>query len=193
MKLVIVAGLLVSVALVVGVWWTRDVHASVPARLYDTTLYPNGGEKTNWNAYKGKVLLIVNVASKCGYTSQYAGLESLYRTYKDKGLVVMGFPSNDFLMQEPGTDEEIATFCRTQYDVTFPMFKKSRVRGKEANPVFVYLTNKEKNPDFAGNITWNFNKFLINRQGQVVARFGSGVTPSDEALIRAIDQALAAK
>lgn len=192
MKLLLLGGVLVGLGLL-GFFWMRPIHAMVPNSLYEAPLSPIDGSKGSWKPYKGKVLLIVNVASKCGYTSQYGGLESLYQAHKDKGLVVMGFPSNDFMFQEPGTDEEIVTFCRTQYDVTFPLFKKSKVRGNPINPIYAFLTSKEKNPEFSGGISWNFNKFLVNRSGKVIARFGSGVSPNDPQLLQAIQTALATK
>lgn len=192
MKLLWLGGGLVGLGLL-GVFWMRPIYGTVPPTLYDAPLSPIDGTKGSWKPYKGKVLLIVNVASKCGFTSQYAGLESLYQDYKDKGLVVMGFPSNDFLFQEPGTDEEIVTFCRTQYDVTFPLFKKSKVRGNPINPLYAFLTSKDKNPEFSGGISWNFNKFLVSRSGKVIGRFGSGVTPNDPQLLKAIQTALAGK
>ena len=140
--------------------------------------------------YKGKVALIVNVASKCGFTGQYKGLQALYESYKDQGLLILGFPANNFLRQEPGTNAEIQQFCTLNYGVTFPMFAKISVKGKDMHPLYAYLTSKQANPEFGGAISWNFNKFLIGRDGTIVARFGSRTKPEDPALVEAIKQAL---
>jgi len=140
--------------------------------------------------YKGKVLLIVNVASKCGFTGQYEGLQELYEKYKDKGFVILGFPANDFLSQEPGTNAEIQQFCRLNYGVTFPVFAKISVKGKHMHPLYAYLTSKETNPEFGGAISWNFNKFLIGRDGKILARFGSRTKPEDRKLVQAVEQAI---
>lgn len=145
------------------------------------------GKEADLSAYRGKVLLIVNVASKCGFTPQYEGLESLFRKYQDSGFMILGFPSNDFLGQEPGTDAEILTFCRTKYDVTFDMFSKVSVKGDEIHPLFDYLVNRSPVP---GKITWNFNKFLVNRRGEVVARFDSKLKPESAELTARIEEAL---
>jgi glutathione peroxidase len=148
------------------------------------------GKDVKLDEYRGKVLMIVNVASKCGYTPQYEGLESTYRKYKDQGLVVMGFPANNFLGQEPGTNEEIKTFCKTRYDVTFPMFAKISVKGDDIHPLYRFLTSKETNPEFSGDISWNFNKFLVDRTGKVVDRFSTREKPESEKIALAIDKAL---
>jgi glutathione peroxidase len=148
------------------------------------------GKDVKLDDYRGKVLLIVNVASKCGYTPQYEGLESVYRKYKDQGLVVMGFPANNFLGQEPGTNEEIKTFCSTRYNVTFPMFSKISVKGDDIHPFFRFLTSKETNPEFSGDISWNFNKFLVDRTGKVVDRFATGEKPESEKIALALEKAL---
>src|SRR3990172_10906074 len=141
-------------------------------------------EEVSLSTYKGKVLLIVNVASKCGYTPQYKGLQELHRNYMEKGLVVLGFPANDFGAQEPGTNAEIKAFCSTKYGVDFPMFAKISVKGQNMHPLYKFLTDKATNPDFAGEITWNFNKFLVDRNGKVVARFSSKDKPEDEKVIK---------
>jgi len=134
-------------------------------------------------AYQGKVVLVVNTASKCGYTYQYEGLEAIYEKYKDKGLVVVGFPSNDFAGQEPGNESKIATFCKLTYGVNFPMFEKSHVRGADANPLFKHLTYA------AGKAPgWNFHKYLINRDGQVVDNFSSRVEPESSEMIQALER-----
>ena len=146
----------------------------------------NGTDK-NLADYQGKVVLIVNVASQCGYTSQYAGLQKLYEAYKDRGFVVLGFPANDFGAQEPGTDSEIASFCSTSYGVTFDMFAKSSVKGANKMLLYETLTSSAKP---AGEVGWNFEKFLVDREGQVIGRFKSGVSPQDPKLIAAIESAL---
>jgi len=145
--------------------------------LYDFEVTTIDGQRTSLNDYRGRVLLIVNVASRCGYTPQYTGLEALERKFRDRGFDVLGFPCNQFGSQEPGSNEEIATFCSTTYDVTFPMFAKVDVNGANADPLFSHL--KGEKPGLLGteSIKWNFTKFLVDREGQVVSRFGPGDTP----------------
>jgi glutathione peroxidase len=162
------------------------------APLYDIPLKTIDGKDTSLKTYEGKVLLVVNVASKCGYTRQYKPLEAIYRKYKDQGLVVLGFPSNDFGKQEPGTNEEIKEFCSTRFDVTFPLFDKIKVTdGAGQSPLYAALTGKTS--PFPGPVKWNFGKFLIGRDGKIAARFGSGDEPDSEKVIKAIETALAAK
>jgi glutathione peroxidase len=144
------------------------------------------GKDQAFTAYDGKVVLAVNTASQCGYTPQYAGLEQVWKKYKDKGLVVLGFPSNDFGGQEPGTDEEVLSFCQVRYGVSFPLFSKSVVKGTEASPVFRFLAAGHGEPK------WNFHKYLVDKKGTVVAAFGSKVPPDDPALVAAIEKALVA-
>ena len=139
--------------------------------IYDFTVYDIDSNEVSLSQYKGKILLIVNVASKCGNTPQYAGLEQLYEKYKDQGLVILGFPSNDFLKQEPGNNAEIKSFCQSTYGVQFPMFSKIHVRGKDIAPLYQFLTEKDKNGVLNAPVTWNFQKFLVNRTGQIVASF----------------------
>ena len=141
------------------------------------------GKPVDLSTYKGKVVLIVNVASRCGYTGQYAGLQKLYDTYKDKGLVILGFPANDFGAQEPGSDADIATFCSSKYGVTFDMFSKIVVKGADKAPLYKVLTESATPP---GEVSWNFEKFLIGRDGAVVGRYKSGVSPEDKKLTDAI-------
>jgi glutathione peroxidase len=163
----------------------------VPVKnLYDIEAKTMDGKTVKLEQYKGKTLLIVNTASKCGFTGQYEGLQKLYETYQDKGFVVLGFPSNDFLKQEPGTNEEIASFCQLNYGVSFPMFEKISVKGDEQHPLYAYLTSKETNPTFDGKISWNFNKFLVSPAGEIVGRFGSRTKPSDKELVAAIETQL---
>lgn len=148
------------------------------------------GDSIKLDEYKGKVIMIVNTASKCGFTYQYDGLEKLYQDYKDQGLVILGFPANNFLKQEPGTNEEIASFCRLNYGVTFPMFSKISVKGKDIHPLYEYLTSKDVGHNFGGKVSWNFNKFLIGKDGKIINRFGSKVKPEDEKIVKAIEEAL---
>ena len=158
--------------------------------LYDINAVDINGNDANLAIYKGRVLLIVNVASKCGFTPQYTGLENLYKKYRDKGFEILGFPSNDFMGQEPGTNEEIKKFCTLNYGADFPMFSKIEVKGKNIHPLYKFLTEKETDPNFAGKITWNFNKFLIDRKGNIVNRFDSRTTPESPDVIKAIEAAL---
>ena len=166
--------------------------ASAQSDLYQIEVVDMNGNKTTLEDYKGKVLLIVNVASKCGYTYQYDLLQELYETYVERGLVVLGFPSNDFLGQEPGSNEEIEEFCRLNYGVTFPMFEKIAVKGRKIHPLYKHLTSRETNPGSYGRITWNFNKFLVGPTGEIVNRFKSKEEPNSPEIIAAVEAALAA-
>ena len=161
--------------------------------IYDFTMKDIDGKDVKLEQLKGKAMLIVNVASKCGFTPQYEGLEKIYSQYKDKGFVILGFPANNFMGQEPGTNEEIKQFCSLNYNVTFPMFSKISVKGKDIAPLYKYLTEKETNPEFSGKISWNFNKFLVDRDGKIVARFGSRAKPESEEVVAAIEKSLALK
>jgi glutathione peroxidase len=145
--------------------------------LYDFTVDDIEGRQVALDRYKGKVLLVVNTASKCGFTPQYQGLEALYRKYREQGLEVLGFPCNQFGAQEPGNEQEIATFCETNYNVTFPMFRKIDVNGNAMAPLYRYL--KHEKPGLLGTeaIKWNFTKFLVGRDGEVVARYAPNDTP----------------
>ena len=158
--------------------------------VYDFKVKNIKGEEVDLSSYKGKVLLIVNVASKCGATPQYDPLQALYAKYADKGLVVLGFPANNFGGQEPGTNEEIVEFCTSNYSVEFPMFSKVSVKGDDKAPLFVYLTAAE-NPDKQGDIGWNFEKFLVGQDGKLVRRFATKVKPDDATVVAAIEEALA--
>jgi glutathione peroxidase len=151
------------------------------------------GKEVDLGEYKGKVLLIVNVASQCGLTPQYKGLQAMYEKYKDKGLVVMGFPCNQFGSQEPGSAKEISQFCQSKYDVTFPMFEKIEVNGAGATPLYKQLTSLDTEPKGSGNVTWNFEKFLVGRDGKVVARFTPRTAPDDQDLVAAVEKLLAAE
>jgi len=171
---------------------TGPVSAKSPSVL-DFKMKDIDGKDVKLKKYKGNVLLVVNTASKCGYTPQYEGLESTFEKYKGQGFYVLGFPANNFGGQEPGTEAEIKEFCTSKYKVTFPMFAKISVKGADQDPLYAYLTSKETNPQFAGDITWNFNKFLIDRKGHVVARFTSKDKPESEAVTQAIEKYLAEK
>jgi len=149
------------------------------------------GHPTSLAAHRGKVLLIVNVASKCGFTPQYAGLEALYQKHKYQGFTVLGFPCNQFGRQEPGTNEEIKQFCSTKYQVSFPLFDKIEVNGKNRHALYAALAGK--NSPFSGRIWWNFTKFLIGRDGKILGRFGSRVKPDSTKLVQAVAAALAEK
>ena len=156
----------------------------------DYTLNSIDGQPAPLAQYKGKVVLIVNVASQCGYTPQYAGLEAIYEKYKDKGFVILGFPANNFGGQEPGTNEDIKTFCTRNYKVSFPMYAKISVKGSDKAPLYQFLTDKQANPTTAGEIQWNFTKFLIGRDGRVIQRFESAVEPESSEVTAAIEKAL---
>ena len=158
--------------------------------LYEFQMNDIDGKPVKLETYQGKVLLLVNVASKCGFTPQYEGLQALCNRFKDRGFEVLGFPANNFMGQEPGTNEEIKQFCSLKYHVTFPMFEKISVKGQDQHPLYAYLTSETTNPGFAGEISWNFNKFLISREGKVIGRFGSRTEPEDPQLVEAIEQAL---
>ena len=159
----------------------------------DFTMKGIDGEDVPLRRYAGKVIMIVNVATKCGLTPQYEGLQKLYDTYGDRGFVILGFPANNFLGQESGTNEEIKNFCTLNYGVTFPMFGKISVKGKDQHELYTFLTGKDTDPDFAGAITWNFTKFLVDRTGKIIDRFEPKTVPQDPEVVKAIEQALAKK
>ena len=158
--------------------------------IYDFSLKDIDHKEVSLSQYRGKVVLMVNVASRCGYTPQYEGLQKVYLKYKDRGFVILGFPANNFMAQEPGTEEEIKTFCSAKYNVTFPMFSKISVKGDDIHPLYKFLTSKETNPDFGGDIKWNFNKFLVDKSGKIIARFEPAVKPESDQVIQAIEKAL---
>ena len=159
--------------------------AFAASSVHEFSLPSIDGAPAPLSAYKGKVALIVNVASQCGYTPQYAGLEKLYEKYKDKGFVVLGFPANNFGAQEPGTNEEIKTFCTRNYSVTFPMYSKISVKGSDKAPLYKFLTDSA-----GGEVKWNFTKFLVDGNGKVISRFESGVEPDSSELAGAVEKAL---
>ncbi len=193
MKIVIaVVGVVLIFAVVVFAAFrttSKSVYAggsTVPGRvnIHDIVVKDIDGNDVKLSDYSGKVLLIVNVASKCGLTPQYEKLEKIYKEYKDQGLVILGFPCNDFAGQEPGTNEEIKNFCSMEYGVTFPMFDKIKVLGEQKAPLYARLLS---NPDTGSqDIKWNFEKFLISKTGDVVGRFGSRVQPDAEEVVKAI-------
>src|SRR5271169_6323496 len=157
--------------------------------VYTFTLNSIDGKPAPLADYKGKVVLLVNVASQCGYTPQYTALEAIYEKYKDQGFVILGFPANNFGAQEPGTNEEIKTFCTRKYSVTFPMYSKISVKGVDQAPLYTYLT-KETGTGITGDIKWNFTKFLVDRDGKVIQRFEPAVTPDSKELTAAIEKQL---
>jgi len=160
--------------------------------LYDVPIHTLQGAPSSQAPFKGKALLLVNVASRCGLTPQYAGLQKLQDTYGSKGFSVLGFPCNQFLEQEPGTADEIAEFCSVNYGVTFPLFEKIEVNGPGRHPLYDRLTAKEDAEGAAGDIQWNFEKFLVSPEGEIVARFRPGVEPEDPGLVGAVEGALPA-
>jgi len=158
--------------------------------VHDFTLNSIEGQATPLASFKGKVVLLVNVASRCGFTPQYAGLEALYEKYKDRGFVIVGIPANNFGAQEPGSNQEIKTFCTSKYHVTFPMMAKVSVKGSDITPLYQFLTDRAANPKTGGEIGWNFTKFLIGPDGKVIARFDSEVEPDSKDLTLAIEKAI---
>jgi glutathione peroxidase len=161
--------------------------------LYTLKMDSLAGKPVEFKQYQGKVLLIVNVASECGYTPQYKGLQALHQQYSAKGLAVLGVPSNDFGQQEPGTNAQIATFCKKNYGVEFDLLAKTGVVGKGQCVLYQHLTSKEANATLAGPVKWNFEKFLVGRTGAVVARFAADVEPDDPALVKALEAELSKK
>ena len=164
-----------------------------PAGPLDFTVKNIDGKEQKLSDYKGKVVMIVNVASKCGFTKQYTQLEAVYKKYADRGFVILGFPANNFGAQEPGSDSEIKHFCTSTYDVTFPMMSKISVLGDDKAPLYKFLTEPQTAGPFAGEIGWNFNKFIVDRNGNVIARFNSKATPDDLQVTGEIEKALDAK
>jgi glutathione peroxidase len=189
MLLALGAGVLLSI----GAAWAAESGAAAPADALAFKVDDIHGKSVDLAAYRGKVLLMVNVASKCGNTPQYEQLEALYAKYKDQGFAVLGFPANNFGGQEPGTNAQILEFCTATYQVKFPMFSKISVKGADQAPLYRYLTSLDTKPQPKGDITWNFEKFLVGRDGNVIARFGPRTKPDAPEVIKAIDEALAAK
>jgi glutathione peroxidase len=179
----------VGTYLVFGVLLIMATSLFAASGIYGFTLNSIDGKPAPLADYKGKVVLLVNVASQCGYTPQYSALESIYEKYKDQGFVILGFPANNFGAQEPGTNEEIKTFCTRKYSVTFPMYSKISVKGDDQAPLYAYLT-KQTGPGISGEIKWNFTKFLVDRDGKVIQRFEPAVTPDSQEVTGAIEKQL---
>ncbi len=179
----------ISMLTILGAILPMTPNVDAASSVYSYTLNSIDGKPAPLADYKGKVVLIVNVASQCGYTPQYSALESIYEKYKDKGFVILGFPANNFGAQEPGTNEEIKTFCTRKYSVTFPMYAKISVKGSDQAPLYAYLT-KETGPGITGEIKWNFTKFLVDRDGKVVQRFEPAMTPDSAEVTGAIEKQL---
>ena len=177
--------------------WASPAKAGAPAAkeakpmsVLDFKMKSLSGKEVDLKSYQGDVVLIVNTASKCGLTPQYKALEALHEKYSGQGLSILGFPANNFGGQEPGTDEQIQDFCRLNYGVTFPVFAKISVKGEDQHPLYRHLTDEATNPGFAGEIKWNFNKFLVGKDGRVVARFDSADKPESEKVTKAVEEAL---
>jgi glutathione peroxidase len=186
------AGLLAALLMIQSLGMGKAMEKKMEAQpaVYSFTMKTIDGKEKSLSDYKGKVLMIVNVASKCGHTPQYKGLEGLYEKYKDQGFVILGFPANNFLFQEPGTNEEIKKFCTLTYGVKFDMFAKISVKGKDQNPLYHYLTEESPVP---GSVKWNFQKYLVDRKGNVVEKFAPGTEPTEKEVSAAIEKLLAEK
>lgn len=169
---------------------SNDMERTSMDSVYDFTMTSIDGNDVPLSEFQGRVALVVNVASKCGFTKQYEGLQKLQETYGDRGFVVLGFPANNFLGQEPGSNEEIMEFCSTRFGVTFPMFAKISVKGSDMHPLYRYLTD-EATSEYPGDITWNFNKFLIGPDGAIIGRFDTRTSPTNDKVTKAIEEALA--
>ncbi|HZG52359.1 MAG TPA: glutathione peroxidase [Pyrinomonadaceae bacterium] len=169
---------------------SKGVGKGAAKSVYNFTLKDSKGREVKLEEFRGQVVMLVNVASKCGYTPQYEGLQKIYERYRAQGFTILGFPANNFGAQEPGTNEEIQEFCRINYGVTFPVFSKISVKGDDKHPLYKYLTERATNPEFAGEIKWNFNKFLVGRDGRILARFDSADKPEDAKVTQAIEHAL---
>ena len=173
--------------------WTKPVSGANPPgmpTLSDFSQPDLDGNETPLSTFGGRVALIVNVASRCGLTPHYEGLESLHRQHKDRGLVVLGFPCNQFGAQEPGSDEQIKSFCQSRYDVTFPMFSKIDVNGPDRHPLYAWLTGEDTKPEGSGDVQWNFTKFVVGRDGTVAGRFEPKTLPDDPSLLELIESKL---
>jgi len=182
--------IVLAVAAITSLGSGRPASEPGTRSIYDFTMNDIDGKRVNLADFKGKVVLVVNVASRCGFTPQYEGLQKLYLKYQQQGFVILGFPANNFGFQEPGTNAEIKSFCSAKYNVTFPIFSKISVKGDDIDPLYKYLTDKGSNPQYGGDIKWNFNKFLIDRQGNIVARFEPPIKPDSDQMVQAIEKAL---
>lgn len=172
---------------------SHAADAQKPQHALDFKMKTIDGETADLSKYRGKVVLIVNVASECGLTPQYEALQAIYEKYREKGFVVLGFPANQFGLQEPGSDADIKQFCSTEYNVSFPMFSKIEVNGEGAAPLYQYLTSQDVPPVGDGEIAWNFEKFLLDREGKVAARFSPRTTPDSPEVIKSIEAELESK
>jgi glutathione peroxidase len=205
---IVAGGFVMALVLSTGIWacgafgptvikepTTMPAKASAeqPASPLDFVVKDIDGKEKKLSDYRGKVVMIVNVASHCGFTPQYAGLEALYKKYSDQGFVIIGFPANNFGGQEPGSDDTIKSFCTAKYNVTFPMMSKISVKGDDKAPLYQFLTEAPTAGPFSGDIGWNFNKFIVDKNGNVIARYASQVKPSDPKLTAEVEKALAAK
>jgi glutathione peroxidase len=182
MKRAVITGVLVCTDL--------DAWSDSMEKIYQFSANDIDGNPVSLSDYRGKLVMIVNVASKCGFTPQYEGLQALYEKYRDRDFVILGFPANNFMRQEPGSNEEIKEFCSLTYGVSFPMFEKISVKGGDIHPLYNFLTDKKAGHDFGGKITWNFNKFLIGRDGEIIARFPSKTEPLSEEVVSKVEEAL---
>jgi len=188
MKKIIIILVLGLVSMVV--WASPAGSGGGGVSIYDFKMKDIDGKEISLEMFKGKVVLVVNVASKCGLTQQYEGLQKIYSKYKDRGFMILGFPANNFKGQEPGTDAEIKAFCSIKFGVAFPMFSRISVLGENMHPLYRYLTGVETNPGFSGDIRWNFDKFLFSKDGKPVGRFHPKAKPESEEVIRAIEKEL---
>jgi len=186
----ILAGLMFAIPVVSVI--AAEGEKTVPPVL-NFTMKDLNGKPQDLSQYQGKVVLFVNVASQCGFTPQYKGLQALYEKYQKDGLVIIGVPANEFRNQEPGSDAEIAEFCQKNYHVTFPVLSKVVVKGDGITPLYKFLTSKETDPKFAGDIRWNFEKFLVSRSGEIVGRFKSQIAPDSPEVVQAIEAELKKK
>jgi glutathione peroxidase len=186
-------GSVLLLSFLVGMAFVSPTAVAAEKSIYEFTMKDINGKDVPLGAYKGKVILLVNVASQCGNTPQYKDLEALYLKYRARGFVVLGFPANNFGEQEPGTDAEIKKFCTSTYNVTFPMFSKISVKGDDQHPLYRLLTSKDTDPEFAGDVKWNFQKYLISRDGKIIARFAPKLNPMSEEVTTTIEKALGTK
>lgn len=192
--------IILAISACVLFWYNQKLHSgtAIPSgtiietnkSIYDFTVKDITGKSRNLSEFKGKVLVFVNVASKCGNTPQYKDIEAFYLQYKSKGVEVLGFPANNFMGQEPGTDAEIQSFCTKNYGVTFPLFSKISVKGNDMDPIYQYLTQKSQNGSLDQEVTWNFQKFIVNKEGKVVASFSPRTSVTSEEFLTAIKKLL---
>jgi len=188
-KIILVAALLlINQIIAQDKTTTNNEGGKLTDNINNITVLDMNDKEVNLSSYNGKVLLIVNVASECGNTPQYAGLEEIYKKFQPEGFEILAFPCNDFGGQEPGTNEEIQTFCKTNYDVTFKLFDKIKVLGSDKSPLYALLTNNSVT--YKGDVKWNFEKFLIDKNGKIVARFGNKVQPTSEEIVSSIEEQL---